>query len=97
MKIKVVEYGANKSIEGIYMPNVVNILESEPLISVSKRKLKILTFGYNNRQMILVGRDISYDSNTSFESTAGTDGSQNGKQVVRQRADRIQRARCNRF
>jgi len=35
MKIKVVEYGADKQFEGIYMPNVVNILESEPLISVS--------------------------------------------------------------
>jgi len=30
MKIKVVEYGADK---GIYMPNVVNSLEFEPLIS----------------------------------------------------------------
>lgn len=35
MKVKVVEYGADKPFEGIYMPNVVNILESEPLISVS--------------------------------------------------------------
>lgn len=34
MKVKVVEYGADKSFEGIFMPNVVNILESEPLISV---------------------------------------------------------------
>lgn len=37
MKVKVVEYGADKSFEGIYMPNVVNILESEPLISVSMK------------------------------------------------------------
>jgi len=35
MKVKVVEYGADKPFEGIYMPNIVNILESEPLISVS--------------------------------------------------------------
>jgi len=35
MKVKVVEYGADKPFEGIYMPSVVNILESEPLISVS--------------------------------------------------------------
>lgn len=35
MKVKVVEYGADKPFEKIYMPNVVNILESEPLISVS--------------------------------------------------------------
>jgi len=35
MKVKVVEYGADKPFEGIYMPDVVNILESEPLISVS--------------------------------------------------------------
>lgn len=35
MKVKVVEYGADKPFEGIYMPNVVSILESEPLISVS--------------------------------------------------------------
>lgn len=34
MKVKVVEYGADKPFEGIFMPNVVNILESEPLISV---------------------------------------------------------------
>ncbi|XP_060839445.1 fatty acid synthase-like isoform X1 [Rhopalosiphum padi] len=34
MKVKVVEYGADKPFEGIYMPNVVNILESEPLISL---------------------------------------------------------------
>lgn len=38
MKVKVVEYGADKPFEGIYMPNVVNILESEPLISVSIQK-----------------------------------------------------------
>lgn len=35
MKVKVVEFGGDKPFEGIYMPNVVNILESEPLISVS--------------------------------------------------------------
>lgn len=35
MKVKVVEYGADKPFEEIYMPHVVNILESEPLISVS--------------------------------------------------------------
>lgn len=35
IKVKVVEYGADKPFEGIYMPNIVNILESEPLISVS--------------------------------------------------------------
>jgi len=34
-KVKVVEYGADKPFEEIYMPNIVNILESEPLISVS--------------------------------------------------------------
>ncbi|KAE9527019.1 hypothetical protein AGLY_013667 [Aphis glycines] len=34
VKVKVVEYGGDKSFEGIYMPNVVNILESEPLISL---------------------------------------------------------------
>lgn len=34
MKVKVVECGGDKSFENIYMPNVVNILESEPLISV---------------------------------------------------------------
>lgn len=37
IKVKVVEYGADKPFEGIYMPNVVNILESEPLISVSSK------------------------------------------------------------
>jgi len=41
MKVKVVEYGANKPYEGIYMPNVVNILESEPLISVSIENVKL--------------------------------------------------------
>jgi fatty acid synthase, animal type len=35
IKVKVVEYGADKPFEGIYIPNVVKILESEPLISVS--------------------------------------------------------------
>ncbi|XP_022172738.1 fatty acid synthase-like isoform X2 [Myzus persicae] len=34
IKVKVVEYGADKPFEGIYMPNIVNILESEPLISL---------------------------------------------------------------
>jgi fatty acid synthase len=34
MKVKVVEFGGDKPFEGIYMPTVVNILESEPLISV---------------------------------------------------------------
>lgn len=38
MKIKVIEFGADKTLEQLYMPNVVNILESEPLISVSMRK-----------------------------------------------------------
>lgn len=42
MKVKVVEYGANKSLEELFTPNVVNILESEPLISVNINKsLKI--------------------------------------------------------
>lgn len=40
MKLKVVEYGADKSFEGIFIPNVVNILESEPLISVNIKDLK---------------------------------------------------------
>jgi len=35
LKVKVVEYGGDKPFEGIFIPNVVNILESEPLISVS--------------------------------------------------------------
>jgi len=35
VKVKVVEYGEDKPFEKIYMPNIVNILESEPLISVS--------------------------------------------------------------
>lgn len=35
MKVKVVEYGADKSLEDLYMPSIVHILESEPLISVS--------------------------------------------------------------
>ncbi|CAI6345632.1 unnamed protein product [Macrosiphum euphorbiae] len=34
MKVKVVEYGADKPFEEIYMPDIVNILESEPLISL---------------------------------------------------------------
>ncbi|XP_025199126.1 fatty acid synthase-like isoform X2 [Melanaphis sacchari] len=34
IKVKVVEYGADKPFEEIYMPNIVNILESEPLISL---------------------------------------------------------------
>lgn len=34
MKLKIIEYGADKPFEGIFIPNVVNILESEPLISV---------------------------------------------------------------
>ncbi|XP_025419053.1 fatty acid synthase-like [Sipha flava] len=34
MKVKVVEFGGDKPFEGIYMPTVVNILESEPLISL---------------------------------------------------------------
>ncbi|VVC29836.1 Hypothetical protein CINCED_3A014905 [Cinara cedri] len=33
-KLKVIEYGGDKPFEGIYMPNIVNILESEPLISL---------------------------------------------------------------
>lgn len=37
LKLKVVEYGADKTFEGIYMPSVVSVLESEPLISVSIR------------------------------------------------------------
>lgn len=41
MKVKVVEYGADKPFEGIYMPNVVNILESEPLISVWNKVFNI--------------------------------------------------------
>lgn len=41
MKLKVIEYGADKPFEGIYMPNVVNILESEPLISVIIRILHL--------------------------------------------------------
>lgn len=41
MKLKVVEYGADKPFEGIFMPNIVNIVESEPLISVSL-KFKII-------------------------------------------------------
>lgn len=46
MKVKVVEYGGDKSFEGIYMPNVVNILESEPLITVTIETLdlKVLEF-----------------------------------------------------
>jgi len=35
MKLKIVEYGADKLLEEINIVNVVNILESEPLISVS--------------------------------------------------------------
>lgn len=38
LKIKIIEYGANKNFEDIYMPDVVNILESEPLISVFIKK-----------------------------------------------------------
>lgn len=41
MKVKVVEYGADKPFEGIYMPNVVNIIESEPLLSVRNEVLNI--------------------------------------------------------
>lgn len=37
MKLKVVEYGANKNFEEIFISDVVNILESEPLISVSSK------------------------------------------------------------
>jgi len=35
MKLKVVEYGADKPLEGLFLTNIINILESEPLISVS--------------------------------------------------------------
>jgi len=35
MKLKIVEYGGDKPIEGIFIPNIISILESEPLISVS--------------------------------------------------------------
>lgn len=35
IKIKVVEYGGDKTLEELNMPDVVNILESELLISVS--------------------------------------------------------------
>jgi len=41
MKLKVVEYGGDKPIEGIFIPNIISVLESEPLISVS---LKFKTF-----------------------------------------------------
>ncbi|XP_050423114.1 fatty acid synthase-like isoform X2 [Adelges cooleyi] len=34
MKIKLVEFGADKPFEGIFMPNIVNVLESEPLIAL---------------------------------------------------------------
>lgn len=37
MKLKVVEYGADKLLEELYIPNVVNILESEPMVSVSNK------------------------------------------------------------
>ncbi|XP_008180398.1 fatty acid synthase isoform X2 [Acyrthosiphon pisum] len=43
MKVKVVEYGADKPFEGIYMPNVVNILESEPLISLDATLVTVHT------------------------------------------------------
>jgi len=35
MKLKVVEYGADKPLEGLFLTNIINILGSEPLISVS--------------------------------------------------------------
>lgn len=37
MKLKVVEYGPDKLLEELYMPNVVNILKSEPMVSVSNK------------------------------------------------------------
>lgn len=48
-KLKIVEYGGDKPFEGIFLPNIISILESEPLIFVS---LKFKTFKkkhiYNN-------------------------------------------------
>lgn len=37
MKVKVIEFDSNNSYDQIYMPRIVDILESEPLISVRKK------------------------------------------------------------
>jgi len=75
VKVKVIEYGADKPFEGIYMPNVVNILESEPLISVSIKVKKNL----NTQATIFfsVGCNLGYDPNTSFNSIFGSIRSEN--------------------
>lgn len=51
IQLKVVEYGADKSIEGIFLPDVVKILESEPLVSVN---IKCLKYNHNTYFLTII-------------------------------------------
>lgn len=87
MKVKVVEFGGDKPFEGIFMPNVVSMLESEPLTSVSIQVKIYDEHSLNNSFMILVGRYINNNPNTSFGSVFGPNGSKNDKQIIRKWSD----------